>query len=442
MDFWIKAAQLITSLSILIVLHEFGHFIPARLFKTKVEKFYLFFNWKFSLFKKKIGETEWGIGWIPLGGYVKIAGMIDESMDKEQMSKPAEPWEFRSKPAWQRLIIMIGGVVVNLIVGFLFYMLVLNFWGQDYISKNDLKNGFEAQSLAQKAGFVHGDRITKVDGKPIFNQLDINRFFMLRGVEKVEVERADGTIKTIDIPEDFGQQMFQNDEMLPLVPRVHFIIDDLADSSKAKLAGLQNGDSVIAVNGRSFDFFDEYRTYMSDSVGKKIEMTVVRNGKTIDFSIEKDKNGKIGAGPNFGENSAYTRSHKDYSFGAAFSEGFAFGYWTLHDYVAQFQYLFTKKGAKQVGGFVAIGKMFPATWDWRAFWMTTALLSFILAFMNILPIPALDGGHVVFLLYEIITGREAPQKVLEIAQYIGVFLLLGLLLYANLNDIYKLIFGG
>ncbi len=441
MDFWIKAAQLILSLSILVVLHEFGHFIPARLFKTKVEKFYLFFDWKFSLIKKKIGETEWGIGWIPLGGYVKIAGMIDESMDKEQMKKPPEPWEFRSKPAWQRLIIMVGGVTVNLILGFAIYMMVLFFWGQDYISKDGLKNGFAVSAIAKDVGFKDGDKIISVDGKPLEDQLQINRHFMLRGVQKVEVEREDGSKKTIKIPEDLGNRMWKADDLQPLSPRLYFIVN-LDTTSNAGRAGLQVGDSIVSVNGKSFRFFHEYVPYMKDSCGEVLDVQFMRNGVIQSIEIPKDTTGKIGARAIFKKNSAITVSHRDYSFGESISEGFAFGYWTLHDYVAQFSYLFTKKGATSMGGFGTMGKLFSPTWDWHQFWMTTALISIILAFMNILPIPALDGGHVVFLLYEMVTGKEAPQKVLEYAQYIGFILILGLVLYANGNDLYRWATGG
>jgi regulator of sigma E protease len=442
MDFWIKAAQLLLSLSILVVLHEFGHFIPARLFKTRVEKFYLFFNWKFSLFKKKIGDTEWGIGWIPLGGYVKIAGMIDESMDKDQMAKDPEPWEFRSKPAWQRLIIMIGGVTVNLVLGFLIYMMVLFFWGQDHVSIKDLKNGFQVMPIAQKLGFENGDKIISVDGESLVNTIDINRHLMLRNVQEVKVKHQGGEIETIKIPEDFGQTMWKENMMQPFVPRVHLLTHNISEKSTAYKAGLRDNDSVVAVNGKSFVFYDEFFDLMNDSIGNELTLDYIRKGKLYSIDVKKDSLGKIGVGPDFNYNSAYTRSTKTFSFGEAVTGGFSFGYWTLHDYVAQFKYVFTKKGATSMGGFGALGNLFPGQWDWKIFWLNTALISIILAFMNILPIPALDGGHVVFLLYEMITGKEAPQKVLEYAQYIGFILILGLVIYANGNDIYRAIFGG
>lgn len=441
MDFWVKAAQLLLSLSILVVLHELGHFIPARLFKTRVEKFYLFFNWKFSLYKKKIGETEWGIGWIPLGGYVKIAGMIDESMDKEQMAQPAQPWEFRAKPAWQRLIIMTGGVIVNLIVGFVIYMMVLFFWGQETIKTKDLAHGYQVSETVKELGFRNGDKLVRVDGKELTNVLDINRFLMLRSIKEIDVLHADGSKEKISVPANIGTQMWENDDLQPFLPRVFFKIGFLADESPAANAGLQIGDSILSVNDHSFTYYDEYHTFLADSCGEDVFLDVQRKGKILSLTMQKDSLGKIGVGPDYGPGSTYQKSTIEFSFGEAITGGFSFGYWTLHDYAAQFKYLFTKKGASSMGGFGAMGKMFPSTWDWRIFWLNTALISIILAFMNILPIPALDGGHVVFLLYEMITGKEAPQKVLEIAQYIGFFFILSLVLYANGNDLYQWLFG-
>lgn len=442
MDYLIIAAQLILSLSILVVLHEFGHFIPARYFKTKVEKFYLFFDPWFSIFKRKVGETEWGIGWLPLGGYVKIAGMVDESMDKEQLAQEPQPWEFRSKPAWQRLIIMIGGVVVNLIVGFLIYGMVLFFWGQDQVTKENLKNGLAASVTVEKIGFKDGDQILKVDGEPLENSLDISRYLMLRSPKTVTVQHADGNTETLDIPEDFGYTMWQADDMQPLMPRVYSVVGDTAAGGNAAAAGILPGDSILSVNGTEVAYYDQFFDIVADSTLSSVELVFSRKGQEQTLTIEKDSLGKLGIAPAIFEGSSYQFTTKEFGFGEAFAGGFGYAYWTLHDYASQFKYVFTKKGATQVGGFGTIAKLFPPVWDWKIFWLNTALISIILAFMNILPIPALDGGHVMFLLYEIITGREAPQKVLEYAQYIGFFLLMGLLLYANGNDLYKAIFGG
>jgi len=441
MDFLIKAAQLLLSLSLLVILHEFGHYLTARYFKIRVEKFYLFFDPWFSLFKKKIGDTEWGIGWLPLGGYVKISGMIDESMDKEQMAKPPEPYEFRSKPAWQRLIVMIGGVVVNLIVGFGIYMMVLFFWGQSYVDSKDLQHGFQVSPIAKDLGFETGDKVLKVDGETFTKSLDINKHLMLRGVSRIEVLHQDGTTETLNIPENIGTKMWEANDLQPFVPRVYFIAGSVIEGGKAEKAGVLKGDSVVSVNGISFAYYDEFFDLMKDSIGDDVSLDLYREGKLMTLDLQKDSLGKIGLGPQIYGNSAFKISHKDYSFGESISGGFAFGYWTLHDYAAQFKYLFTKKGAASMGGFGALGILFPAQLDWELFWLNTALISIILAFMNILPIPALDGGHVVFLIYEMITGKEAPQKVLEVAQYIGFFLILGLVLYANGNDIYRAIFG-
>lgn len=509
MEFWIKAAQLILSLSILVVLHEFGHYIPARIFKTRVEKFYLFFNWKFSLFKKKIGETEWGIGWIPLGGYVKIAGMIDESMDKEQMKEPAKPWEFRSKPAWQRLIIMTGGVIVNLILGMIIYVLVLFAWGEEKVHISKLDNGMMIHPYMEQFGIHSGDNILAINGEKITHTGDIARHILMRGGRELKVEHADGSIEMIKLPETIDYDVFKNVGQGPLASlrtkEVNIRGFQIADSKEgakydagfevkkidgkrpsqldllsedfrnkghkilvhtgkefqtiqltkgefkqflndvpALNAGLHHQDKIVAINGERLEFTDQFVSGLYNARGKELNLTVSRFGNEVTLTAEVPKSGLIGIAFNGKksediDNAVYT---KNYSFGASFGAGISRGYWTLHDYVSQMKFLFTKKGVTSMGGFGAIGGLFSPTWDWHSFWLNTALISIILAFMNILPIPALDGGHVVFLLYEMITGREAPEKVLEIAQYIGFFLILGLVLFANGNDIYKAIFGG
>ena len=436
--FLIKAFQLILSLAILVVLHELGHFIPAKIFKTRVEKFYLFFDVKFSLFKKKIGETVYGIGWLPLGGYVKISGMIDESFDKEQMSKPPQPWEFRSKPTWQRLIIMLGGVAVNLIVGFALYMMILFVWGKDYVPQENMPNGFDPSPVAIEIGFEQGDKLVDVDGEPLENVLDINRNLFLRPVEYVTVSRSDGTTNQINIPEDFGDKMFKSGQYRPLNPLIRATVDSVSVESPAYNAGINAGDLIIKVNTDNINTWQEFINWLDKNNDKIINMTLQRNEGIYETTLKRNIDGTIGV---MKLNTGITPVHRDLSLTESIAEGFDYGYWTLYDYVSQFQFVFTKEGASQLGGFGTIGSLFPAKWDWRNFWSTTALISIILAFMNILPIPALDGGHVMFLCYEMVTGRKPSDKFLEYAQVIGFFLLIALVLYANGNDLFRWISG-
>ncbi len=435
--FLIKALQLILSLAILVVLHELGHFIPAKIFKTRVEKFYLFFDVKFSLFKKKIGETVYGIGWLPLGGYVKISGMIDESFDKEQMSKPPQPWEFRSKPTWQRLIIMLGGVTVNLIVGFALYMMILFVWGKDIVPGEKLPDGFDPSPVAVEIGFEQGDRLVDVDGKPLENVLDINRSLFLRPVEYVTVKRTDGTIDEINIPEDFGSKMFKSGEYRPLIPLISATIDSVF-GSPALNAGINSGDKILRVNDDNINTWQEFVKWIDNNDNDIINIALQRGNSIYETPVKRNDDGTIGVSL---LNTGIEVVHRDLSLTESIVEGFDYGYWTLYDYVSQFQYVFTKEGASQLGGFGTIGGLFPAQWDWRNFWSTTALISIILAFMNILPIPALDGGHVMFLCYEMVTGRKPSDKFLEYAQVIGFFLLIALVLYANGNDLFRWISG-
>lgn len=434
--FIIKAIQLILSLSFLIILHEMGHFIPAKLFKTRVEKFFLFFDVKFALFKKKIGDTVYGIGWLPLGGYVKISGMIDESMDKEQMAQPPQPWEFRSKPAWQRLIIMLGGVTVNLILGFLIYMMIMFVWGTAYVGPEQMPEGFAVADNFKQYGFEDGDKILEVNGKDFENSLDINKHLFLRDVRSITVEHQNGEEETISIPEEIGVKMFHEGIMQPFVPINHPVIDTVAADMAAAKAGLRKGDSIISLNNHEIGYWHEIAPLANESKQKEIQVVFERDGEILSRNIEPDENGKLGIGPS----SNISIERKKYDFGQSISKGFDYGYWTLRDYVYQFKYVFTKKGASQLGGFGAIGGLFPDTWNWMGFWHTTALLSIILAFMNILPIPALDGGHVMFLLYEMVTGRKPNDKFMEIAQMVGFFILIALVLYANGNDIYRWLF--
>ncbi|WP_066758025.1 RIP metalloprotease RseP [Crocinitomix algicola] len=441
MEILIKAGQLILSLSILIVLHEFGHYLPAKWFKTRVEKFYLFFDYKFSLFKKKIGETTWGIGWIPLGGYVKISGMIDESMDKEQMKQPPQPWEFRSKPAWQRLIIMIGGVVVNMIVGIVIYIMVLFTWGEDYLSPEHVYNGYSFDETYEAVGFVDGDNILAIDGKPLTDALGVNKEILLRDAREITVER-NGAEEIILLPEDIDMKAFKSGAMQGIFPRFTAILDTVIEGYAAREAGFEDGDSVVAINGQPIRFWDEFVAAVKPQADKEIVIDFYRAGKLKSLAVTADSSGTIGVQANRPIAKMFEITHKSYSFAESIPGGLDLGVSKLSDYVSQMKFVFTEKGASSLGGFGTFGSLFSPTWDWHVFWSMTAFISIMLAFMNFLPIPALDGGHIMFLLYEMITGRKPNEKVMEYAQMFGIILLLGLLLYANGNDVYKYIFGG
>ncbi|WP_343635885.1 RIP metalloprotease RseP [Fluviicola sp.] len=439
MDFWVRAAQLILSLSLLIVLHEFGHYLPAKWFNTKVEKFYLFFNPYFSVFKKKIGETEWGLGWIPLGGYVKIAGMVDESMDKEQLAQPPQPWEFRSKPAWQRLIIMLGGIIVNVIVCFAIYIMVLAVWGEEKIDQDKMVDGMSVNPYMEQFGFQQGDRVLAVDGKKLDELQQLGGEILIFNMRHFKVKHPDGKIETIVLPEDIGNKMWENGAEKGTFDFRYYMspADSIAPKSAAARIGLKKGDQFLKINGQEIDFHDQLTSQLYHSKGKKAQLTILRDGKEIEKEAFIGQDGILGV--NFKKLKVSTDTSafytQNYSFGEAFVSGFGKGLRTMYMNVAQFKYVATAKGAKSVGGVGSIGKLFPATWNWQAFWTLTAFLSMMLAIMNLLPIPALDGGHVMFLLYEMITGRAPGQKFMEYAQYVGFFLLLGLILYANGKDL-------
>ncbi|MDP3358162.1 MAG: RIP metalloprotease RseP [Lutibacter sp.] len=435
MDILIKALQFILSLSFLIVLHELGHFIPAKIFKTRVEKFYLFFDYKFSLFKKKFGDTVYGIGWIPLGGYVKISGMIDESMDTEQMKQPAQPWEFRSKPAWQRLIIMLGGVTVNFILGILIYIMIVFVWGVESVKPTDVKEGFAVHEVFKEYGFKDGDKILKFNGVEPLDVTDVNKHLFLRGLTSLEVLHEDGTTETLAIPENIGEVMWEKGIMEPFAVRIPPVIDTVIAGSIAEKAGLLKNDKIVGVNNMPVAYWHEFTKLVVSSTDE-INIKVERNGEPQNISVQPGEDKKIGVAPN--QLNAVNFQHKNYSFLESIPKGNSLAIWTLKDYITQFKYVFTKKGATSIGGFIAIGNIFPATWSWQAFWSITAFLSIMLAFMNLLPIPALDGGHVMFTLYEMITGRKPSDKFLEYAQITGFLLLIALLLLANGNDVVKL----
>ena len=437
--FAVKALQLLLSLSLLIVLHELGHFIPAKLFKTRVEKFYLFFDIKFSLFKKKIGETVYGIGWLPLGGYVKISGMIDESMDKEQMALPPQPWEFRSKPTWQRLIIMLGGVTVNIIVGFVIYICIFFFVGQKIVTNDELPNGFAVSQTFKDLGFKNGDKVLKLNGEDFENLNDLNRYLFLRDVNSLTVKHSDGNTETISIPEEVGMTMFKAGELRPFQPVRSNVLDTIIPNYPAEKAGLLKGDKILSVNGVTTLNWASLSENIKANPASEVTLTIDRDGGLETIKVTPREDGTIGIN-NFGLEYENAYKQVKYSFIESLGGGINYGYNVLTDYVKQFKYVFTSEGATQVGGFGAIANLFPGTWDWISFWHTTALISIILAFMNILPIPALDGGHVVFLLYEMATGRKPNEKVMEYAQMAGFILLIALVLFANGNDVYRWLF--
>ena len=436
--FLIKALQLILSLAILIVLHELGHFIPAKLFKTKVEKFYLFFDWPYSLLKKKIGDTEYGIGILPLGGYVKIAGMIDESMDTEHLNKEPEPWEFRSKPAWQRLIIMLGGVTVNLILGFAIYMMVTFVWGKDIITSENLKDGFEVNEIMKPYGFSDGDKILKVDGEPFENVVDISKYLFLRDVSTVTVQHVNGKIEKLTIPENIGHIMMESGATNPFSPLVAPVIGEVAPNSLAEKFDFKANDRIVTINDIELIKWQELSQFLQDASNEELSFEILRDGSKMQKTVVLDEKSELGVYPKMPEIS-FTKIN--YNLFESFSVGYDKAYWILSDYITQFEYVFTPKGITQLGGFGAIGSIFPPSWDWQRFWESTALLSLILAFMNLLPIPALDGGHVMFLLYEVFSGRKPNDKFMEYAQMTGFLLLVSLVLFANGNDVYRYFFS-
>ncbi|MFT0713756.1 RIP metalloprotease RseP [Flagellimonas lutimaris] len=443
----IKTIQFFLSLSLLIVLHELGHFIPAKLFKTRVEKFYLFFDVKFSLFKKKIGETVYGIGWLPLGGYVKISGMIDESMDKEQMKEEPKPWEFRSKPAWQRLIIMLGGVTVNFILAVVIFIGLVFTYGEQYIANDSLKDGIwvTEKSLGDELGIQTGDKILSVDGKKI-EALQQVLPEMVYG-EKYTIER-DGQVIEKEIPVDFIETLSEDKEKARFIYyRVPFVISGVPKKSPNVDSGLQEGDAVVEMAGRPVEYKDQVIPILEANKGGTVDVKVKRNGEFVDLTLNVSEKAALGVAlgmtPEEYKEAGYLEQKTlKYSFLESIPAGWNKGVKTLTDYIKGMKKIFNPDtGAyKEVGGFAAIGGMFPDTWNWPAFWATTAFISIILAFMNILPIPALDGGHVAFLLYEMVTGRKPSDKFLEYAQMIGFFILIALLLFANGNDLYKWIF--
>ncbi|ASZ11705.1 RIP metalloprotease RseP [Chitinophaga pendula] len=434
----VKAGQLVLSLSILVVLHEMGHFLPAKLFKTKVEKFYLFFDPWFSLFKFRKGDTEYGIGWLPLGGYVKIAGMVDESMDREQLNRPPEPWEFRSKPAWQRLIIMIGGVTVNLILGFLIYAMMLWYWGETYLPTKEVKYGVTVDSLAQSIGLRDGDKLLGVDHQAIEKFHTIPGEIILREAKTIEVDR-DGQEVSIAIPPGFVRQLIKQKGGFAM-PRFPFYAKGFPKDSPGEKAGIKKGDRLISINGAPTLYFSDFAKRLKNYKNQEITVGVIRGKDTLQIPAKVPGDGLLKIYFEDDMKQFFTLNTQQYTFFEAIPAGFKKCINTLVKYVQQLRLIFVSpevKASESLGGFLSIGNLFPGEWDWMAFWEMTALLSIILAFMNILPIPALDGGHVLFLLYEMVTGRKPSEKFLEYAQIVGMVLLFGLLLYANGLDIWR-----
>ena len=450
--FLIRALQLVLSLSLLVIIHEMGHFLFARLFKTRVEKFCLFFDPWFTLFKfkPKRSETEYAVGWLPLGGYVKISGMIDESMDLEQMKQPPQPWEFRSKPAWQRLLIMIGGVLFNFLLALFIYSMILFAWGDTYIPVQKAPLGMDFNETMHQVGFQDGDVLISADGVP-FERMGADLLMGIVDARQVTVLR-EGKETSVYIPDGLMDKLLADSTRFADF-RIPFVLDSLAAQSPAQLAGLLPGDSITQLDGRDIAYLD-FRAEMeqrrqtlaaapSDSLSqalRRIQLTYVRRGVTDTVSLSVDTAFTMGVYAVGQTDRLLPVVQKDYGFFASFPAGIKLGVETLEGYVGQMKYLFSKEGVKQLGGFGSIGSIFPTTWDWHQFWYMTAFLSIILAFMNILPIPALDGGHVLFLLYEIVARRKPSDKFMERAQMVGMFLLFALLIWANLNDVIRFLF--
>ena len=440
-----QALQLLAGLSLLISLHEFGHFFFARLFKTRVEKFYLFFDFlfpfsgllNFSLFKKKVGDTEYGLGWFPLGGYVKIAGMVDESMDKEALALPPQPWEYRSKKAYQRLLIMLGGIIMNVLVAIFLYMIVFGLWGEHFIPMSNVKNGIVVDTLGRSIGLQNGDMIRSIDGKPVERLDEIPIALILHDDNGKIALTRNGRDTTIPIPSGTIGRLIKADRGNIFTPLTHAIVDTIYPGSLAEKLRFRQGDSIVAVNGQSISYNYQFNEYRNANFGKPLAIAFIRDGKmdTINTVIPRDSILGIG----WALSSKYY-VHLKFNPIQAIGRGSSYTLSRLQLYIAQFK-LFKSKEVRvneSVGGFYSMGKMYPADFDWKSFLMLTAFISVALAFMNFLPIPGLDGGYVIFLLFEMLTGKQVSEKVMERATTVGLVILLALMVYINGLDILKI----
>ena len=434
----VKAAQFILSFSILIVLHEFGHYITAKWFGCRVEKFYLFFNPWFSLWRKKKGETEYGLGWIPLGGYVKISGMIDESMDKEQMKLPAQPYEFRSKPAWQRLIIMLGGIIINVILAILIFIMILWVWGKEYMPPANAKYGVAADSLAQTVGLKDGDLVLKYDTTPVKDINAIRSYIVVREASSLTIKRGD-SIFNLKLDEGLIRKLNTRNAGSFVTVRAPFVVDDFDKESGAKNAGVEKNDRVIGVNDTETLFFHDVRNALKNKKNETVRLKILRGSDTLLKSVQLNKDGLLGVRFKSLEDLGFKFEKERYNLLQAVPAGFKECWSTLGRYITGLRQLFTgkAKASESVGSVLSIGSIYPDKWDWQIFWTLTAIFSIILAFMNILPIPGLDGGHALFTLAEMITGRKPSDKFLEYAQMVGMVLLLALMAYALGLDIWR-----
>ena len=432
----IKALQFFASLSLLVMIHEFGHYITARIFKIRVEKFYIFFNHWFSLYKRKIGETEYGIGWLPLGGYVSLAGMIDESMDLEQMKQEPQPWEFRTKPAWQRLIVMLAGITMNVLLAMGIYSAMLYTWGENYYHNDDMVYGYSFNEAGESLGFVDGDKIISIDGEAIGNVREIDKKLIIADENRSVVVERGGEQVTLTLPLEELVAMRENGSIMgfyqPIIP---FIIEEVVMDS-AKDSGLLANDEIIAIDDTHVEDFFAGKELLTKAAGRNAEIDIVRNATdTLRLTAPINAEGQIGVNVKM-----ITPRSVEYGLFESIPAGIRRTDSEIASYWDQLKMIVNPKtkSYKEVGGFIAIGNIFPSEWNWQSFWSLTALLSVILAIMNILPIPGLDGGHALFTLWEIITRRKPSDKFLEVMQYIGLGLLLLLLVYANGSDIVKL----